>query len=261
MNKPKSFYGLFTALLTLALSCISLANLCGWLWTWCMNATPIKQFFFTLGLLIIGVLTLVWQAGRTIRCTRQLLRFAQIPLSSHLEAQIVGVGLDPSWFILIRAAQPLTFCFGFLRPRICLSTGLAELLTQPQLRAALLHEEYHRKRFDPLRLLLAEALGTAFFFLPIVQEWRTSFKIRLELDADQYAVRKTGKAALAGALHRLLIYTPTSVPMANVITAGISANNARIAALLCERSAVHQEISRKSFLCSVAILLVICLLL
>lgn len=259
MDKLRPSYRLFTSLLILALACISLGSLCGWLWTRCVNTAPINALYFIVAPFIIGVLTITWQAWRTIRCTRQLLQYSQIPLTSELEAQIIGLGLDPAWFILIQSSHPLTFCFGFLRPRICLSTGLNEILTRPQLRAALLHEEYHRKRFDPLRLLLAEAVSKALFLLPVVHEWLAVFKIQLELDADQYAIRKTGKAALAGTLHRLLSYEP--LPVANAITAGLSANNARIAALLGERSAVHTHISRKSLLCSAAILMMLCFLL
>ena len=225
-----------------------------------MSLTPIKQSIVIIGLLTVAVLTIICQSWRTIRCTRQLLGYAQTPFPPNLEALIREFGLNPSQLVFLKASQPLTFCFGFLRPRICLSSGLVEVLTRPQLRAALLHEEYHRKQFDPLRLLLAEALATALFFLPVVREWHTIFKIQLELNADQYAIRKTGRAALAGALHRLLSYSAIPSPIAHVVTAGLSANNARIAALLGER-AVHAEISRKSFLYSAVILWVICLLL
>lgn len=259
INKPKSIYRLFTGVLLLALVCISLVNVCTWLWKWCVNITPIKQPVVVVGVLIVGVLTIVWQAWRTIRCTRKLLGYAQISLPPDLEALISEFGLNPSRLVLLNVTQPLTFCFGFLRPRICLSTGLIEILTQSQLHAALFHEEYHRKRFDPLRLLLVEAVATALFFLPVVREWRASFKIQLELDADQYAILKTGKTALAGALHRLLSDAAVAVPIAQGVIAGLSANSARIAVLLGERTA-YTEISRKSLFYSAVILWIICLL-
>ena len=153
INKPKSIYRLFTGVLLLALVCISLVNVCTWLWKWCVNITPIKQPVVVVGVLIVGVLTIVWQAWRTIRCTRKLLGYAQISLPPDLEALISEFGLNPSRLVLLNVTQPLTVLFWILRPRICLSTGLIEILTQSQLHAALFHEEYHRKRFDPLRLL------------------------------------------------------------------------------------------------------------
>jgi hypothetical protein len=136
------------------------------------------------------------------------------------------------------------------------------LLPSAQLQAVLLHEDYHRQRFDPLRILVVRTISAALFFLPFVREWRRLFEIKLELDADRYAVHQTSKAALAGALHRLLNYSPSplSISEAGIITAGLSANTARIAALLGER-AEPERISLKSVISSTAILWGICFIL
>lgn len=260
MTINKSRPTLFTGLLMLALVCISLVNLCSWVINWCLEANFVKQGILTVGLLAIGFFTLVWQLWRTSRYTKQLLSYTHIPLTSDMESLTAELGFDATRVALVQAPQPIAFCFGFLRPRICLSTGLVELLSTPQLRAALLHEDYHRRRFDPLRILLVEAIGGALFFLPVVQEWRTLYKIKLELEADRYAVERAGKPALAGALHRLLNYSVSPVSVSKGVTAGISANSARIAALLGDRSA-PQHISAKSFVHSALILWVLCLLL
>jgi Zn-dependent protease with chaperone function len=260
MTSNKSKPTLFTGLLLLALACVSLVNLCSWIIHWCLDADFVKQTILIAALLTIGLLAVAWQLWRTSQYTRQLLSYAHISLPLHLESLIAEFGLDTAQVAFIQSPQPMAFCFGFLRPRICLSTSLVDLLSTPQLQAALLHEDYHRRRFDPLRILLVEAIGAALFFLPVVQEWRTLYKIKLELNADRYAVEKAGKAALAGALHRLLSYSAASMSFANVVTAGISANSARIAALLGERSA-QQQISARSFVRSAAILWALCLLL
>lgn len=244
----------------LALACLSFVSLCSWVMNWCLKSDFVKQAGLAALLFTVGLFALVWQIWRTSRYTRQLLKYAHIPLPPNLEALITEFGLDVSQVALIQSPQPITFCFGFLRPRICLSTGLIELLSVPQLRAALLHEDYHRQHFDPLRILMVEALGAALFFLPVVQEWRMLYKIKLELDADSNAVDRAGKAALAGALHRLLSFSPNSAAASGVVTAGLSANSARIAALLGERS-TPQQISPRSFLSSALILWVLCLLL
>lgn len=257
-RNSKRTYPLFTGLLMLALVCLSFVSLCGWIMNWCLKSDFVKQAGLTAVLLTIGAFAVVWQIWRTSRYTRQLLNHAHIPLPPHLEALVTEFGPDVSQVVLIQSSKPIAFCFGFLRPRICLSTGLVELLSVPQLQAALLHEDHHRRRFDPLRILIVEALGAAFFFLPIVQEWRVLYKIQLELDADCYAANKAGKAALAGALHRLLSLSPDSA--SGVVTAGLSANSARIAALLGERS-TPQQISARSFVSSALILWVLCLLL
>jgi Zn-dependent protease with chaperone function len=260
MTINKSKPTVFTGLLILALVCVSFVNLCSWVIHWCLNANFVKQASLITGIFTIGLLTVAWQIWRTSRYTKQLLSYAQVPTPPHIEVIITEFGLDKTQVVLIQSPQPIAFCFGFLRPRICLSTSLIELLSPPQLQAALLHENYHRLRFDPLRILLIEAIGTALFFLPVIQEWRTLYKIKLELDADRYAVDRVGKPALAGALHRLLSYATVPISVPSVITAGISANSARIAALLGERSA-PQQISGRSLLRSTAIIWVLCLLL
>jgi len=258
INKPKPI--LFAALVIVTLACPSVVNWCGWIIQRCTGADFVKPTALIAALITIALLTVIWQAWRTSRHTRQLLHYAHIALPSHLESLITELGLNASQVVCIESPQPTAFCFGFLRPRICLSASLVDLLSRPQLQAALLHEDYHRRHFDPLRILLVEAIGTALFFLPLVQEWRTLYKIKLELSADRYAVEKAGKAALAGALHRLLSYSAAPLAFPSMVTAGLSANSARIAALLGERSA-QQPISAKSILRSTANLWVLCLLL
>jgi Zn-dependent protease with chaperone function len=260
INKTKPSHGAFTGLFMLVLGCVSLVSMCGWFLKWCMDAVPTKEIVLATGLVGIGLLTLIWQAWRTCRCTNRLVHYARTPLPLKFRAQGVEFGLDPQHIILIQSPQPIALCFGFLRPRICLSTGLLGLLSQTQIKAALLHEDYHRQRFDPLRLLAIEAITAALFFLPIVREWRVIFKIKLELDADHHAVQKTGKAALAGALHRILSYSSAPAPLSNIVAAGLNANAARIAALLGER-ATPQQVSNKSIFYSTAVLWILCLIL
>jgi len=259
-GNSKPTYTLFTGLLMLSLACLSFFSLCNWVMSGCLESGFIKQAGLAALLLTIGLFAIAWQIWRTSRYTRQLMNHAYLPLPPHVEALVAEFGPDVSQVTLIQSSKPIAFCFGFLRPRICLSTGLVELLSVPQLRAALLHEDYHRQHFDPLRILMIEALGAALFFLPVVQEWRMLYKIKLELDADSYAVARVGKATLAGALHRLLSFSPGSAAASGVVTAGLSANSARIAALLGERS-TPQQISPRSFLISALILWVLCLLL
>lgn len=257
-NMTKSSQGILIGLLLLVVGCVSLVSLCGWFLTWCMSADlPIKHIVLMTGVLGIGLLTLIWRAWRTYRCMNQLIDCARVPLPLKFQTEIAEYGLDPNHIVLVQSSQPFALCFGFLRPRICLSSGLLALLSQRQVKAALQHEDYHRQRFDPLRLLLADAIAAALLFLPIVREWHVLFKIKLELDADNHAIQKTDKAALAGALHRILSYGSVPSPLSNSVTAGLNANAARIAALLGERSTT-QQVSGKSILASMAVLWILC---
>lgn len=259
-NRP--LYKVSTGVLLIATVCIGTVSLCGWLVAWCLNGIHLKQFFLMVVLLSIGLFTLVRQIWRTQRCVGDLLQSVEIDLPEWLQTQIVQRGIARSSLVLVQSTEPLAFCHGFLKPQICLSTGLVDLLSPSQLQAVLLHEDYHRQRFDPLRILVVRAISTALFFLPFVREWCRLFEVKLELDADRYAVHRTSKAALAGALHQLLNYSPNTLFISEVgiITAGMSANTARIAALLGDRAHLEQ-ISLKSVISSTVILWTLCLLL
>lgn len=254
-TKPASLIG--TSFLLLSMSCFSFVSFCAWFVIWCSQSNGTKEISFFALLLTIGLLALLWQSWRSKRALQRLMRYAQVAPPLPLLAEISDWGIKPSDFVLIESREAVAFCFGFLRPRICLSTGFVALLSKSQLRAAISHEDYHRQNFDPLRILLLEALSKALFFLPIVQEYVKLYTIHLELAADRYAVERAGKAALAGALHRLL--NQASSPKASYgIIAGISANSARIAALLGDRSPYH-GISLRSLLISSLIIWLFCL--
>lgn len=258
MNKAKLSYGMWASFLLVALACISLGGLCGWFVAGCLRSELIKEAVLAGVLFGIVVFTMIRQVWRTLHYAELLLANSQSTFPPSLETSASQLGIDRAALVLVNTPQPFALCFGFLKPRICLSTGLVELLSPTQLRAALWHEDYHRQHYDPLRILLLEAIRTALFFLPVAQELCTLLKIKLELDADRYAVGKAGKAALAGALHRLL--TTSAWPIQGVVTAGLSANSARIAAILGERS-TPQSISSRSILLSAVVLWTGCLLL
>jgi hypothetical protein len=258
----RAMYKLSTGALLFAVFCIGTVSLCGWFAIWHLSGTYLKPLFLLVVLFSLALLTTLRQIWKTRRCMQALLCLAVTDLPPHVHTLIAQRGINRSSLILMQSPEPLAFCYGFLKPRICLSTGLVELLSPSQLQAVLFHEDYHRQRFDPLRILLVRAVGTALFFLPFVREWCRLFEINLELDADRYAVRQTSRAALAGALYHLLNPSPTtpSVSGAGVITAGLSASTVRIAALLGERSKPG-HISLRSVIHSTAVLWVICLLL
>lgn len=97
--------------------------------------------------------------------------------------------------------EPQAFCIGPLRPRIYLSRGALALLNDAEREAVLAHEIHHARRRDPLRLLIARALGEGLFFLPAVRHLAERCATLAELAADEAAVSKRGgRPALASAL-------------------------------------------------------------
>jgi hypothetical protein len=254
---PKARDVLLLGTFAIIITCISLSSMCGWLVEWCMHSMALKQRFLVLVVGGIFAVTLLWHVWKTALYIRQLLTASYEGWSTAQET-LTQMGLEPSSILLISVAQPMVFCFGFWRPRICVSTGLLELLSPAQLRAVLYHEDYHRKRRDPLRILLLETVATTFFFLPLVREWVVRFKIQIELAADRYTIAQAGTEALAGALYRLLTVTPRAVSTPPIVLAGLSATPARIALLLGERHSL-EPISPQRVLSSIGTLVIVCL--
>ncbi len=260
-KKANVFYRLFfIGLLTLVLACTFSGIICNWVMSWCSSSVSFKPIAFAAVLGIIFVFAIIRQIWKTHQYTQQFFYIVQVNLPLAVQEMIANLEIDIAKVVLVESSIPIAFCFGFFHPRICLSTGLLDLLSTSQLRATLCHEDFHCRHFDPLRILLIEAISTTLFFLPAVREWRSLVKIKLELDADEYAALKVGKPALAGALHRLLTHPSKSRPIVvGTATVGLSANTARIAALLGER-VTPQEISRMSFIVSILIVVVLCLI-
>ena len=162
--------------------------------------------------------------------------------------------------VMLATPIPLAFCFGLLKPRICLSTGLIDALSDQELKAVLMHEDFHRRHYDPLRMLLAESMAAMLFFLPAAAEWRDLFLTSTELAADRHAMRLSERFSLAGALHKLLTHplaTQFSVTGMADIT-GMSATNARFAQLL-DNAPFPLRFSKHSLISSSLLLILVCM--
>jgi hypothetical protein len=282
MNKaPVMHARFFAGLFFLATICTGLSVLRAWLpfrewgtsffgWLVCCNMqsgskTPMlpddsRLTAIAFGVFAIGIGMLFLRVIQTHSQIGRLLEHAPVQPPHKLAPILVELNLIQQVFV-VQSAEPFAFCYGFFQPRICLSSGLVELLSPHQLEAVLLHEDHHRRKYHPLRILFIEALSNMLFFLPVVREWGEISKVRLELAADGYAISKAGKPALAGALHRLLRGGGAPSPvMAGAAIAGLTTNAVRIAALLEERTS-PLLISPRSFLQSSFGLGALCLLL
>ena len=104
--------------------------------------------------------------------------------------------------VVVPGRDPCAFCAGLLRPSIYVSEGT--LAVDPgALRAILAHEEHHRRRRDPLRLVLTRTVGDAFRPLPPFAGLADRQAAVADLLADEAAVAAVGEARpLAAALAR-----------------------------------------------------------
>lgn len=113
---------------------------------------------------------------------------------------------------IVEAPRPFAFAYGWLRPQICLSTGMIALLDEAELEAVLHHEGWHVARRDPLRLLLVQTIGAALGAIPEIRRLVHSCVLAMEVAADDHVVTEMGHPrALASALTKSVL-PPTATP-------------------------------------------------
>lgn len=151
----------------------------------------------------LGLTSLVRQMYGTLRLIRSLLA-KRVTVPRIVEMAAAGMDLQGR-IDVVDDPRPFSFCYWFLRPRICISTSLVRRLDGEELRAVLFHERYHLRHRDPLRLVIARYFAAGLYVVPVVEELVEHFVLEKELEADQDAVRAMGEVRpLASALYALL---------------------------------------------------------
>jgi hypothetical protein len=151
----------------------------------------------------LGLTSLVRQMYGTLRLIRSLLA-KRIAVPNVVNVAAADMGLEGR-IDVVDDGRPFSFCYWFIRPRICISTSLVRRLDVEELRAVLFHERYHLRHRDPLRLVIARYFAAGLYVVPVVEELVEHFVLEKELEADQDAVRAMGEVRpLAGALYALL---------------------------------------------------------
>jgi beta-lactamase regulating signal transducer with metallopeptidase domain len=128
---------------------------------------------------------------------------------------------------VIASDHPIALCHGLWRPRIWLSTGALAVLGPAELRALLGHERVHRRRRDPLRLLVARAVAAAFPHLPVLRELAATLPVAQELAADRAVIRAGARDALGRAL-LTIVEGNGALEMPALATGMVSCLDARI---------------------------------
>jgi Zn-dependent protease with chaperone function len=129
---------------------------------------------------------------------------------------------------LVADKRPFSFCYWFRRPRICLSTALVRRLDDDELRAVLIHERYHLRQRDPLRVVIARYFAAGLYVVPVVEELASFYALQKEIAADEDAVRRLGVGPLARALYKLLPDAPDRELSLLMPVTGLSVTEARI---------------------------------
>jgi len=167
------------------------------------DIVTVLVLILAVGGIALGLVALFRQLIETVALIRSLLsrRIATPAAIAALAEELeIGGRVD-----LVQDQRPFSFCYWFLRPRICLASGLVDRLETDELRAVLLHERYHLRHRDPLRLVIARYFAAGLYVVPVVEELVEHYSVQKEIAADQDAVRTVGGVrALASALYKVL---------------------------------------------------------
>lgn len=178
--------------------CVDLAQ-------WLAHHPEIALVALPLGLLVAFAMCALRRGYIQIRHTRQLMRVLRAvrPLPASVAAPALQLGIQADLDVVDHPV-PAAFCHGLLRPRICLTVGLLDLLDADELLAVLLHERHHMRRRDPVRLFLVRALLAGIGFLPGAQIIYDRYLAVSELAADEAAsAMPGGRLALASSILKM----------------------------------------------------------
>ncbi|MGW6537950.1 M56 family metallopeptidase [Streptomyces sp. NPDC055051] len=99
--------------------------------------------------------------------------------------------------------RPAVYCLPGRSRRVVVSSGAVATLTPAQLAAALAHERAHIAGRHHLLVAAAEAFGAVFRRLPLARHGSMAVPLLLEMTADDRALRRCTRDALATALYAL----------------------------------------------------------
>ncbi|MFG2111238.1 M56 family metallopeptidase [Streptomyces sp. NPDC048718] len=135
-------------------------------------------------------------AHALVRARRERLRHARaLSLVGRYDATLRATVLDHR--------RPAVYCLPGRVRRVVVSSGALDTLTTPQLDAALAHERAHIAGRHHLLVAAVESFATIFPHLPLARHGRTAVPLLLEMAADDRALHRCSRDALATALYAL----------------------------------------------------------
>lgn len=178
-------------------------------------------------LVLRGLVAALRQVQHTRRVVYRLRTYAAAPVPPALQAQAQRLRIAERLDVVV-GGRAEAFCYGFLRPRICISTGLLAVLQGAEVEAVLRHERHHLRRRDPLRVLGWTLLRGACSWLT---PYAAHADLVRELAADRAVIGEQGRAPLARAL-LTLVNQPRDAQLRGLAVSGVSVTEARIDQLL-----------------------------
>lgn len=157
-------------------------------------------------ILSLGLVSLFFQLVKTYALIWKI-NPKKISLTPNLRKTANFLGLENN-ILLIEEEDLYSFCFGFLNPKIIITSGIVSRLSHMELEAVLLHEQAHLKNKDPLKLLIGKAVSSMFFFLPVFGELYRNMEASNELIADSWAAQVQKESRFLRSALRKIISQP-----------------------------------------------------
>lgn len=109
---------------------------------------------------------------------------------------------------VIQDEQVGAFCFGFVKPKIYISTQMLSIATSNEIEAILRHEKYHLEHNDTLVMLFAVLTQSLFPFFPLLADFIATYRTQREVKADNAAITamSDGKEHVRSVLSKVLRY-------------------------------------------------------
>jgi Zn-dependent protease with chaperone function len=220
-----------------ALGLLSLAGGCLWMWAIrCSGCSFHTLSAIAMGLSIASSMTGITMLLVTTWHTQRLWSWCRrrtVVSPSKIQQSCHRLGLAAPQVICVAQAEALSFCIGFLSPRIVVSTGLLDKVSSRELTAILAHEQWHQQQRDPLRLVFMHLLRTVLYPLPMIHDLHRAFLTQIEIEADAAAVAYSGRPVLASALYKLLMFpTPQATRSRPAVVTSFNPQASRLAQLL-----------------------------
>lgn len=153
---------------------------------------------------IFALFKIITLRRNTNKFVKQHLANRKLFQSAKLKKAAQFLGMSNT-VIEIEDHQPVVFCFGFRTPKICISSGLIEKLSNQELKAVLLHEQYHLKSYEPIKLFLVKIMAKIWIFVPGIRSLSLQYLTYSELAADEFATDGfKNKIFLARALAKIM---------------------------------------------------------
>ncbi|MDA3802456.1 MAG: M56 family metallopeptidase [Patescibacteria group bacterium] len=187
-----------------------LAAACGCTNHWTFSSHPWMFIFLilaaslVLAFLVYVIAKVISLNFRTKVFIKNNLRSKKKFISKKIRKVATSLNLEEKIFET-RNNSPIVFCYGFLSPKICISSVLVKKLSERELRAVLLHEKHHLIHNETIKLFIVKTISTTLFFVPGIKALSNQYHKLSEVSADEWAIiNSANKSYLARAMYKVL---------------------------------------------------------